>query len=439
MGKVQGWWDSYQFQGPPSCVIANKLKALKTDLKQWNSQEFGNVGLNHQRLLLALHELETLGEGRTLSGAEKVEKDRLIVELEKNILLDEISWRQKSRATWLKEGDKNTKYFHSVANAHRRNNSIRLLSIDDELSSDQAAIKDKISSFSQQLYTEDSSHKPLLDGLEFPSITNEEASWLERPFEEEENSNVVRNMNGDKSPSPIGFPMTFFHACWQVVKGDVLAVFSEFYAHGSFKKYLNATFLKLIPKKSNYMEVHDYQPISLVGNVYKILAKVLANQLCTVLGNIISPPQNAFVKGRQITDSVLIVNECLDSRLKEGVLGIICKLDIEKAYDHFNWNFLLYLFGRCGFPRRLCQWLFFCLSTIRFSILINGSLEGFFGSSRGIRQGDPLSPLIFVLVMESLGKMMTKAVESSYLSGFQVGSMASHLLTVSHLLFADDL
>jgi hypothetical protein len=220
---------------------------------------------------------------------------------------------------------------------------------------------------------------------------------------------------------------------------DLLAVFSEFHEFGSFQRSLNATFLTLIPKKVNAVEIRDFRPISLVSSVYKILAKVLANWLSGVLDTIISPSQNAFVHGRQMTDSVLVANECLDSRIKEGIPGVMCKLDVEKAYDHVNLSFLLYLLNKCGFSLKWRRWIAFYISTVRFSVLINGGPEGFFGSSRGIRQGDSLSPLLFVIFMEALSRMMSKAVECGILSGFQVDSMDSHLVRVFHLLFADDI
>ena len=201
---------------------------------------------------------------------------------------------------------------------------------------------------------------------------------------------------------------------------------------------MNASFLTLIPKKSNAVNIKDFRPINLVGSVYKLLSKVLANKLRTVLDKLISETQNSFVGGRQILDSVLIANECLDSRLKSRLPGVVCKLDIEKAYDHVNWEALFYLLDRMGFGLKWKGWIKACVTSVRVSVLVNGSPEGFFGSSRGLRQGDPLSPLLFLLIMAVLSRILTKTEENNLIRGFHVGAVNSIGVRISHLLFADD-
>ena len=199
-----------------------------------------------------------------------------------------------------------------------------------------------------------------------------------------------------------------------------MAVCQEFHEHCQFERSLNATFVSPIPKKHGANEIKDFRRISLVGGIYKIIAKLLANRLSIVLGKIISPSQNAFVKGRQILDLVLIANECLDSRLKADIPGVLCKLDLENVYDHVNWAFLSYLLQRCDFPEKWRKQIYFCISSLRFSILVNGNPCGFFQSSWGIRQGDPLSPMLFVIIMEALSRLIDKAIGAGMLTGFDV-------------------
>ena len=121
--------------------------------------------------------------------------------------------------------------------------------------------------------------------LDFPRVSRD--NWLERPFEEIEIFEVIKDFNGDKSPRPNSFPMAFFQACWGILKLDIMAVFHHFHVTGQFEKCLNATFIALVPNITVVVEVKDFHPISLIGGVYKILAKVLAIRLCMVLGDII--------------------------------------------------------------------------------------------------------------------------------------------------------
>jgi hypothetical protein len=339
---------------------------------------------------------------------------------------------------WLKEGDKCTKFFHQVASANRRNNSIESLMVNGISTSGPACIGEHIVSYYESLFSEPLSWRPRLDNLEFDRLNGVEASSLEDPFEEREVREVIKGMDRDKAPGPDGFSMAFFQDCWEVGKGDFIAVFEEFHARGKFVKSINSTFISLIPKIQGAKEVKDFRPISLVGGVYKIISKVLANRMRKVMDKIISKPQNAFVKGRQILDSVLIANECLDSRIKSEEPGVLCKLDMEKAYDHVDWNFLLYLLRRCGFGEKWCSWIQHCISSVRYSVLINGVPSGFFGCSRGVCQGDPLSPFLFVLVMEAFSRMLGAFTERGLILGFSVGSSGQDRVNVSHLLFADD-
>ena len=137
-----------------------------------------------------------------------------------------------------------------------------------------------------------------MEGLDFACIEEEERQFLEKKFTKEEVIQVLREMEGDKAPGPDGFTMAFFQKCWSVVEKDVMDVFDYFHRHSMFERYTNASFLTLIPKKCNAVNIKDFRPISLVGSVYKLLSKVLANKLRAVLDNLISKTQNSFVRGR---------------------------------------------------------------------------------------------------------------------------------------------
>ena len=214
--------------------------------------------------------------------------------------------------------------------------------------------------------------------------------------------------------------------------------FRDFIERGRFVKSLNATFLALVPKKEGAEDLKDFRLISFVGSLYKLLAKVLANRLKKVTGKVIMESQNAFVEDRQILDAMLIANEVMDSRLKSNEGGVLFKLDIEKVYDHVNWKLLFAVLRKMGFGERWIKWVGWCISTAKFYVLVNGSPSGFFQSLRGLRQGDPLSPYLFMIAMEVFRCLLRRAISGGFLSGWWVRDRSGDGILISHLLFVDD-
>ena len=138
---------------------------------------------------------------------------------------------------------------------------------------------------------------------------------------------------------------------------------SEFHRNGRLAKVINSTFVALIPKIDSPQRLNDFRPISLVGSMYKILAKVLACRLCSVIGSVVSDTQSAFIKGRQIMDGILVANEIVDEahRCKKELL--LFKVDFEKAFDSVDWDYLIDVMSKMGFPLLWRKWIKECIRT----------------------------------------------------------------------------
>ena len=435
---LRGWWQSLHFSGSYSFVLASKLKALKGILKIWNREVFGKVELNKKEALRRISFWDEVEKGKELSMAEAEEREKARDNYKEWVDMEEVSWRQKSREIWLKEGDRNTGFFHRMANSHRRRNCISSIRINGRNLTKEGEVKEGLVCAFQSLLSAPINWNLSFPDLNFKVIGEDQAAKLEEMFTEEEILAAVSGLNVDKAPGPDGFPLAFWSFSWDFVKEEVMGFFKEFFQNDQFVKSLNATFLVLVPKGRSVEDLKDLRPISLVGSLYKILSKVLANRIKRVLSLVISQSQNAFVEGRQILDAVLIANEAVDSILRGKEKGILCKLDIEKAYDHIRWDFLMQMLEKMGFGSKWIRWINWCISTASFSVLINGSPSGYFRSSRGLRQGDPLSPYLFVIGMEALSCLLKRAVEGNFISGCRFGGRDGGEIVVSHLLYADD-
>lgn len=233
----------------------------------------------------------------------------------------------------------------------------------------------------------------------------------------------------------MGSTCHFSRSVGGIVKYDVLQFMRKFHRNASLVRGLNSSFVTLIPKSDNPSGLNEYRPVSLIGSLYKILAKVLANRIKQVMPKIISEIQFAFFGGRHVLDGVLIANEVIDGWKTSNRKGLVIKLDFEKAYDSVNWEFLFSMLSNFGFGEKWVSWMRTCVSSTKIFVLVNGSPTSEFCPQRGLRQGDPLLPFLFNIVAEGLNILLSRAKELGFIKGAEVGRNGA---VVSHLQFTDD-
>nr|XP_027121394.1 uncharacterized protein LOC113738404 [Coffea arabica] len=311
-------WEQ-QVEGSRMYQVATKIKNCRVALLKWKNNFQANSRDKIELIKKQLCDLkEVRGNSRNISMAA------LKKELSKAYKEEEKHWQQKSRIQWLKEGDKNTKFFHASVQGRRRRNSLHKLQ--------------------------------------------------------------KRMGRGQRIPTSL----------------------------------------------------KQFRPISLCTTLYKVIAKILANRLKSVLHCCICKNQSAFIPGRQILDNIMVSHEYMHylKNKKQGKDGFMAvKLDMSKAYDRVEWSFLEAIMEKMGFDCKWRNWVMECVKSVSYSFNINGEVKEFVIPKRGIRQGDPLSPYLFLLCSEGLSNLIRKAADSKKLAGMKISRQGP---SITHLLFADD-
>jgi hypothetical protein len=238
---------------------------------------------------------------------------------------------------------------------------------------------------------------------------------LALPFEQTEIDAIVKRMPPDKAPGPDGLNGLFIKKCWQIIKHDFYALCEEFYNGSANLECINSSYITLVPKTSNPETVSDFRPISLLNISVKLLTKILADRLQLVILKLVHSNQYGFICSRTIQDclawSFEYIHQCHYSRRE----AIILKLDFEKAFNTIEHTAILQMLEQFGFPERWLTWILMILSSGSSAVLLNGTPRKFFRCKRGVRQGDPLSPLLFVIAAELLQVLVNKAASMGLL------------------------
>ncbi|XP_071728879.1 uncharacterized protein [Rutidosis leptorrhynchoides] len=340
--------------------------------------------------------------------------------------------KQKARIRWVLEGDENLKFFHSCIRRWYNKSNIRGLLINGVWNDDPGEIKNFVFHHFKDRFSSNAGTRPVLSGFRGPAgpISSQQPAASANSHQNGLNLSDGLFVNHLTSVTAGLLEEKFCEN-----EEDLLLAIDKFWESGVISRGCNASFITLVPKKSNPDSLNDYRPISLIGSYYKIIAKLLSNRLRRVIPNLVGFEQSAFIKGRNILDGALIASESLDFLKRKKARSILFKVDFEKAFDFLSWDFLLEIMEKIGFGSKWRMWIMTCLKSASVSVLINGSPTEEFSLERGVRQGDPLSPFLFILAAEGLNLLIKEAVTCNLFKGVEIGD---NRVPISHLQYADD-
>eukprot|EP00253_Pinus_taeda_P025512 PITA_25512 len=423
-----------------SFLFMENLKRLKKATISWAKDKKLKQSEEMSRIREELKHMESM---ETDGYSSQASKDRILFlekQQNKTLLEKEEEWRIKSRAIWLKAGDENTRFFHNFAKGRKSANTIWRLK--DEEGRDVSSFHE-LSGLGkrhfQNIFT-DQREATITEVFKtvqsFPRFVEEdEAEDLLIPVTKEEVEVAMKLMGKDKSPGPDGWTIELFLHFFEQIGAEITEVVEESKQKGVIYRPFNSTFIALIPKKDDLESFEDFRPISLCNCIYKIISKVIALRIGPILSRNISMEQFGFLNGRQIHEAIGVTQEVTHSIKVKKKKGAVLKIDLSKAYDRINWLYLRMLLTHIGFSYPFVSWIMGCITNVSFAVLVNGAASSFFNSQRGLRQGCPLSPLLFLLVAEGLSRLIHKARSEGKVKGIEVAIN----LYITHLLFVDDI
>ncbi|KAL2517783.1 Uncharacterized protein Adt_14030 [Abeliophyllum distichum] len=418
-------------------ALWEKIFRLKQGLCWWNRHVFGDIFQRVRDAECRVDEAESVYDSDP-TPAHRDTLHQAQAGLNQTLSVEEAFWKQKAGARWVCEGDHNTRYFHSMVQGRRIRSRIRSITSETgEVFDSQETIQPSAVSFFQELLSAAPQPvDPIRPDIIPRLVSDEDNLQLNRIPTLAEVREAIFSIDPDSVAGPDGFSSHFFQECWDIISDDVFQAVLDFFAGGHFPRGFSATSIVLIPKRDNACRWSEFRPISLCTVFNKLVTKLLNSRLSNILPQIISAPQSGFISGRLIGDNILLAQELLytlDTKVRGG--NAILKLDMAKAYDRLDWGFLISVLEGFGFDAIWTDRIRRCISECHFSVLLNGRPCGFFPSSRGLRQGDPISPSLFILASDYFSRILTRQYQQIASMAYRHGGDA----LISHLCFADDM
>lgn len=433
---IQEGWNQGLNEEEPWNNLQGKIKSCKVALQRWQKREFRRAD---REIAYLKEELKVMqNQEDQLTKGEDIK--RIQEEIKTLWKQEELFWCQRSRIKWLKDGDRNSKFFHATTIQRRGRNRIDRLKDDNGLWVEgQQEVFQLISEHFQKVYTLDN---PIIDEERLhcilPKVTDQTNVDLNRLVSDEEIKVAMESMGELKAPGPDGLNGLFFQKNWGTIGVDVSKAIRQFFEYGLLPSEMNETLVTLIPKVPMAESLNQLRPISCCNYIYKIISKIFVIRLRCYMGGMVSQNQSAFVGGRLIQDNLIIAQEAfhaLKQNNRGGKENMAIKLDMSKAYDRVEWSFIEKVLKAYGFDAVWVGKIMKLVNTVTYSYKVNGFTSSSIIPQRGLRQGDPLSPFLFILVADALSLMISEAVQKGDLEGFKLAPGAP---TLTHLMFADD-
>ncbi|XP_028555324.1 uncharacterized protein LOC110094857 [Dendrobium catenatum] len=421
---------SKRHENSPISDFYQSLRHLKNALKKknWSSSNFLSNAIKDLKYSqnCCLEEIQSNPLNPVLNNSLKEINEQLA-----NIQSAWSAWiSQRAKTYWLLKGEDDLDFLFAKIKARSNRNFLREITTENGSFTTHSNISLAITNHFKVLF-----NSPISMGWEdvhIPvgkTVPAELYPMLLNLVMDEEIKKVVFSGKSDAAPGPDGYSFEFYKKTWHVIGSIFCRAVKWFFSNAYLLRATKATAIALIPKNTHASHISDYRPISLCNVFYKVVAKLLANRLKEVLPLIIHESQVGFIGKRCASDNVILAAELL-REFNANIKFFCAKLDIRKAFDSLSREFLLHRLKLKGFPDHFIKLIKCCIFDVYFSISINGSLEGFFKSSSGLRQGCPLSPLLFCIAMDGLSHCLHPNI-------FQ--GITCNGVSVNHLMYADDL